>query len=247
MAKFAHDSVMPDAHSSLEKKDQVARMFDDISFRYDFLNRFLSLGIDQAWRRKALQTLKNFHPASLLDVATGTGDIAIMAAKILKPKKIVGIDISNGMINIGKNKVAKKNLGSVIELQQGDSSNIKFSDDSFDAATVAFGVRNFQHLELGLKEIYRVLKPGGKIVILEFSKPQTPIIKQLYNFYMFRVSPFIGKLFSKNIDAYKYLDASIKKFPEGNYFLQIMNEAGFKNSSAKKLTFGICSLYTAEK
>lgn len=247
MAKFAHDSVLPDIHSNLEKKDQVAGMFDNIAGRYDFLNRFLSLGIDQIWRKKALKLLVEKHPATILDVATGTGDVAIMAAKMLKPQRITGIDISNGMLEIGRKKIKNLNLESVIDLQEGDSAAISFADNSFDCVTVAFGVRNFQHLEKGLAEIRRVLKPDGKLVILEFSRPALPVVKQVYNFYMLTVCPTFGKLFSKNKAAYKYLDASIKKFPEGNSFLKILQDLGYKNNFSKKLTLGICSIYSAEK
>lgn len=247
MAQFAHDSILPDAGSTLEKKDQVAGMFDNISHRYDFLNRFLSLGIDQGWRKKALKLLIDKHPDYILDVATGTADVAIMAAKVLNPKKIVGIDISNGMLNVGREKIKKQNLESIIELQEGDSAAINFDDNSFDAVTVAFGVRNFQHLEKGMSEIKRVLKPGGKLVVLEFSRPSLPIVKQVYNFYMLTITPTFGKLFSKNKDAYKYLDASIRKFPEGNSFLKILQDVGYKKTLSKKLTLGICSIYSAEK
>ena len=247
MAQFAHDSILPDATSNLEKKDQVAGMFDNISRRYDFLNRFLSLGIDQGWRKKALKLLIDKNPKYILDVATGTADVAIMASKILNPTKIVGIDISNGMLKIGREKIKKHQLQNIIELQEGDSASIQFKDNTFDAVTVAFGVRNFQHLEKGMDEIKRVLKPGGKLIVLEFSRPALPVVKQLYNFYMLTICPTFGRLFSKNKQAYKYLDASIKKFPEGNSFLKILKDLGYKNSLSKKLTLGICSIYSAEK
>lgn len=247
MAQFAHDSILPDATSNLEKKDQVAGMFDNISRRYDFLNRFLSLGIDQGWRKKALKLLIDKNPKYILDVATGTADVAIMAAKILNHTKIIGIDISNGMLKIGREKIKKHQLQNIIELHEGDSAAINFEDNTFDAVTVAFGVRNFQHLEKGMDEIKRVLKPGGKLVVLEFSRPTLPVVKQLYNFYMLTICPAFGKLFSKNKQAYKYLDASIKKFPEGNSFLKILKDLGYKNSLSKKLTLGICSIYSAEK
>ena len=222
-------------------------MFDNIAYRYDFLNRFLSIGIDIQWRKKAIRQLKDLDPKVILDVATGTADVAIMTAHILQPQKIVGIDISEGMLAFGRRKISKLGLGHLIELLNGDSETIKFPDASFDAVTVAFGVRNFQNLEKGLSEIKRVLKPGGKLVILEFSKPKAPGIKQLYNVYMNLVAPNVGKLFSKNRNAYKYLDESIKKFPEGKNFTTILDNLGFKNTYCKPLSFSICSIYCGVK
>jgi demethylmenaquinone methyltransferase/2-methoxy-6-polyprenyl-1,4-benzoquinol methylase len=222
-------------------------MFDDIAFRYDFLNRFLSAGIDIKWRKKAIDQIKDLQPQNILDVATGTADVAIMASGILKPKKIVGIDISDGMLEIGRKKVVKARLENIIELLNGDSETINFTDDSFDAVTVAFGVRNFQHLEKGLSEIYRVLKPGGKLVVLEFSKPKMPGVKGVYNLYMQIICPNVGKLFSKNRNAYKYLDESIKKFPEGKNFTNILDNLGYKDTYCKPLSFGICSIYCGTK
>jgi demethylmenaquinone methyltransferase/2-methoxy-6-polyprenyl-1,4-benzoquinol methylase len=202
MAIFEHDTVVPNKNSSLAKKQQVAEMFDDIAYRYDFLNRFLSAGIDIRWRKKALGYLKPLQPKILLDVATGTADVAIMASALLKPDKIIGIDISDGMLEIGRQKIKKSGLGNTIELLNGDSETINFENASFDAVTVAFGVRNFQNLEKGLSEIYRVLKPGGKLVVLEFSQPSSPVVKSFYNIYMKTVAPGMGKLFSKNKCAY---------------------------------------------
>jgi demethylmenaquinone methyltransferase / 2-methoxy-6-polyprenyl-1,4-benzoquinol methylase len=247
MAQFAHDTVVPNKQSDSSKKQQVADMFDDIAFRYDFLNRFLSAGIDVSWRKKALKQLEALQPQSLLDVATGTADVAIMAAKQLQPKKIVGIDISNGMLNIGREKIAKLGLQQTIELLNGDSETINFADNSFDAVTVAFGVRNFQNLEKGLSEIRRVLKPEGKLVVLEFSRPKTPGVKGLYNVYMKLVAPSMGNLFSKNRNAYKYLDESIQKFPEGKNFTSILHNLGYKNTVCKPLSLGICSIYCGTK
>ena len=247
MVEFAHDKVVPNAGSDKTKTQQVAEMFDDIAGRYDFMNRFLSAGIDISWRKKMLNQLKPLKPATILDVATGTADVAIMAARILQPQKIVGIDISEGMLAFGRKKINKLGLGHLIELLNGDSETIKFPDASFDAVTVAFGVRNFQNLEKGLSEIKRVLRPGGKLVILEFSKPKTPGIKQLYNVYMNVVAPNVGKLFSKNRNAYKYLDESIKKFPEGQNFTFILDELGYTNTYCKPLSFGICSIYCGVK
>jgi demethylmenaquinone methyltransferase / 2-methoxy-6-polyprenyl-1,4-benzoquinol methylase len=247
MTDFAHDTVVPYKDSDSSKKQQVAAMFDDIAFRYDFLNRFLSAGIDIKWRKKAINQIKDLQPQNILDVATGTADVAIMASSILKPKKIVGIDISDGMLEIGRKKVLKAGLENIIELLNGDSETINFKDDSFDAVTVAFGVRNFQHLEKGLSEIYRVLKPGGKLVVLEFSKPKMPGVKGVYNLYMQVICPNVGKLFSKNRNAYKYLDESIKKFPEGKNFTNILDNLGYKDTYCKPLSFGICSIYCGTK
>jgi demethylmenaquinone methyltransferase/2-methoxy-6-polyprenyl-1,4-benzoquinol methylase len=247
MSEFAHDKVVPYQGSAQGKKDQVAEMFDDIAPRYDFLNRFLSAGIDVRWRRKALGELKMLKPQNLLDVATGTADVAIMAARILNPQKIVGIDISTGMLDLGRKKLLKEGLDKQIELQTGDSEAINFPEASFDAVTVAFGVRNFANLEKGLSEIYRVLKPGGKLVVLEFSKPKIIGIQQFYNLYMGIVAPGVGSIFSKNRDAYQYLHDSVQKFPEGNAFTDILNKTGFKENTCKRLSLGICSIYTGIK
>jgi demethylmenaquinone methyltransferase/2-methoxy-6-polyprenyl-1,4-benzoquinol methylase len=247
MSEFAHDKVVPYQGSIQGKKDQVAEMFDDIAPKYDFMNRFLSAGIDVSWRKKALAELKGIKPQIMLDVATGTADVAIMAARILKPAKIVGIDISTGMLDLGRKKLLKEGLEGQIELQTGDSEAINFPDASFDAVTVAFGVRNFAHLETGLAEIYRVLKPGGKLVVLEFSKPKIIGIQQLYNLYMGIVAPGVGSIFSKNRDAYQYLHDSVQKFPEGMVFTDILNTTGFKENTCKRLSLGICSIYTGIK
>jgi demethylmenaquinone methyltransferase/2-methoxy-6-polyprenyl-1,4-benzoquinol methylase len=247
MTKFAHDSVVPDKASDQPKKAQVADMFDDIAHRYDFLNRFLSGGLDISWRKKALSYLKELQPKKILDVATGTADVAIMAADLLKPTSITGIDISDGMLEIGRKKINKLGLQNTIELLNGDSETINFNDNSFDAVTVAFGVRNFQNLEKGMAEILRVLKPGGKLVVLEFSKPKIPLVISFYNLYMKTVTPNMGKLFSKNRSAYQYLDESIQKFPEGNNFIQILDNLGYIKTHCKPLSLGICSIYCGEK
>ncbi len=247
MTQFAHDTVVPDKASQQPKKAQVAEMFDDIAHRYDFLNRFLSGGLDMGWRKKALKYLAAKKPLKILDVATGTADVAIMASHLLKPASIIGIDISDGMLDIGRQKIAKLGLQNTIELLNGDSETINFETASFDAVTVAFGVRNFQNLEKGMTEILRVLKPGGQLVVLEFSKPKMRLVKSFYNIYMKTVTPNMGKLFSKNRGAYKYLDESIQKFPEGQDFIKILDNLGYINTQCKPLSLGICSIYFGEK
>lgn len=247
MVKFDHDTVVPFKGSELSKKEQVEEMFDGIAGRYDFLNRFLSVGTDIGWRKKALLQLKNRPINHMLDVATGTGDMAIMALRLLNPGKITGIDISEGMLNKGMEKLKQSGLTGKIELLKGDSETINFNDNTFDAVTVAFGVRNFQNLEKGLSEILRVLKPGGKLVVLEFSKPQNRLMKALYNFYMQSIAPAICSIFSKNPHAYRYLNKSIQQFPEGKNFVNILNGLGFNNTGNKPLTLGICSIYCGEK
>jgi demethylmenaquinone methyltransferase / 2-methoxy-6-polyprenyl-1,4-benzoquinol methylase len=247
MAQYKHDSVLPNKQSTVGKKEQVASMFDDVAKRYDFLNRFLSLGIDITWRKKAIAFLKPIQPKVVLDVATGTADVALMTHKILAPEQIVGIDISDGMLDIGRKKINAEGLDAQIQLYNGDSADIAFDSNSFDAATVSFGVRNFEFLEKGLSEILRVVKPNGRLVILEFSKPKNVFVKTFYNFYMKVISPNIAKLFSKNKEAYQYLDESIQKFPEGKDFVAVMEKVGFRNTIYKPLTFGICSIYCGTK
>jgi demethylmenaquinone methyltransferase / 2-methoxy-6-polyprenyl-1,4-benzoquinol methylase len=244
---YPHDSVVPFRNSKETKKKQVEKMFDKIAFRYDFLNRFLSLGIDVGWRKKAIKMLIPFHPQEILDVATGTGDFAITCHEILHPQKITAIDISDGMLEIGRKKIAKAGLEKKIALLHGDSEEMVFSDNSFDAVTVAFGVRNFADLEKGLSEIKRVLKPGGKLIILECTRPSIPVIKQLYLFYMQYITPKIGKIIAKNNDAYKYLNNSVLQFPEKENFIQILKQSAYRNTFYKTLTLGICTIYCAEK
>jgi len=229
------------------KKEQVANMFNNIARRYDFLNHFLSLGIDKIWRRKTIKSLKGISENStLLDVASGTGDLAIAALKH-KPKQIIGIDISQEMLNIGIDKIKKKKLDHIITLQKGDSENIEFNDNHFEAITVAFGVRNFEDLNKGLSEMCRVLKPEGKVAILEFSKPKQFPVKQIYNFYFKRMLPFIGRVISKDYAAYTYLYDSVDQFPEGDLFVAELKKVGFKDCKSKKLSFGIASIYSASK
>lgn len=244
---YPHDSIVPFKDSTESKKKQVENMFDKIAFRYDFLNRFLSAGIDVGWRRKAIKQLIPSQPKNILDVATGTGDFALACYEILKPEKITGIDISEGMLDIGRKKIEKAGLQNKIELLNGDSEAILYEDNAFDAVTVAFGVRNFENLEKGLSEIKRVLKPGGKLIVLECTKPSAPVIKELYNFYMKRVTPKIGKIIAKNNEAYKYLNDSVLQFPEKESFIHILDKSAYRNAFYKTLTLGICTIYCAEK
>ncbi len=246
MATYSHDNVVPFKHSEQSKKDQIAGMFDDIAYRYDFLNRFLSGGIDITWRKKLIKQLKPVKPQYILDVATGTGDVAIMTSRMLSPVKITGIDISEGMLEIGRKKIDKLLLNNQIELAQGDSEAINFPNDSFDAVTVAFGVRNFENLEKGLSEIYRVLRPGGKLAIAEFSRPPG-WFRWAYNLYMSVIATRIGKIFCKNREAYQYLHSSVKAFPEGKTFLHILQKVGFQETSLKRLSLGICTIYCGKK
>lgn len=229
------------------KKKQVERMFDNIAPKYDLLNRVLSLGIDIWWRRRALGYLRTKQPKEILDVATGTADVAIMAAKMLQPRRIVGIDIANQMLDIGREKIIRQGLAQVVELETGDSERLRFADASFDAVTVAFGVRNFENLPLGLSEMLRVLRPGGRAVILEFSRPHLFPFKQLYNAYFKYVLPLIGRLTSRDMRAYSYLFESVQAFPEGPDFLTILSKTGYQNPQCERLTLGICSIYIAEK
>lgn len=239
-------AVVPYKDEKSGKKEQVAKMFNNISHRYDFLNHFLSLGIDKLWRKQAINLLKAQSPKFILDVATGTGDFALQAM-VLNPEKIIGVDISEGMLDMGRKKIIKKELTAAIELKYGDSENLPFEENKFDAVTVAFGVRNFENLEQGLKEIYRVLKPGGKLVVLEFSKPKRFPFKQVYSVYFNFILPKIGKVVSSDNAAYDYLPESVKAFPDGKDFLGILSIVGFKNNQCKALTFGISSIYSGVK
>ncbi|NIG53114.1 bifunctional demethylmenaquinone methyltransferase/2-methoxy-6-polyprenyl-1,4-benzoquinol methylase UbiE [Chitinophaga sp. Cy-1792] len=245
--KLNVEKIVPFSESNLSKKQQIATMFDDIAHRYDFLNHFMSLGIDVIWRKKALKYLKSLQPKNMLDVATGTGDFAIMASKRLNPDHITGIDISEGMLAHGREKIQKEGLTNKISLQLGDSETISFPDQTFDAITVAFGVRNFENLQKGLAEMRRVLKPGGKLVILEFSNPTVFPIKQFYNLYFRYITPLIGKWIAKSKAAYSYLPESVKAFPQGEEMCNILTNTGFQAVTCKTLTFGICSIYCASR
>lgn len=233
--------------SEAGKKAEVEQMFDRIAPKYDLLNRVLSLGVDIWWRKRAIGYLRQSKPAEILDVATGTADVAILMAKMLKPTRVVGIDIANQMLEFGREKIGKEGLAGVITLETGDSENLQFADASFDAVTVAFGVRNFENLEKGLAEMARVLRPGGRVVILEFSRPHLFPFKQLYNAYFKYVLPLIGRLTSRDMRAYTYLFESVQIFPEGNQFTEILTKTGFNNPLCERLTLGICSIYSATK
>ncbi|MBC8172748.1 MAG: bifunctional demethylmenaquinone methyltransferase/2-methoxy-6-polyprenyl-1,4-benzoquinol methylase UbiE [Chitinophagales bacterium] len=228
------------------KKHQVQTMFDNIAPRYDLLNRLLSFGVDSYWRKIAIQTLKKYNPKHILDIACGTGDFSF-AAMELNPDKITGVDISDEMLEVGRKKIAQKKLSPAMEFLKGDSEDLEFKDHTFDAVTVAFGVRNFEELDKGLQEMHRVLKENKPVVILEFSKPAAFPVKQLFNFYFKAICPVVGRLVSKDARAYTYLYESVSAFPDGENFLQHLRKAGFKNTRCRRLTFGICSLYTAEK
>lgn len=240
------ETITPYKETALGKKQQVTLMFNRIAGHYDFMNHFLSMNIDKIWRRKTIRLLTSYKPKKILDVATGTGDLAIESMK-LNPDKIIGIDISEQMLEIGRKKISKKKLTHKIELHKDDSESLSFSDNSFDAVTVAFGVRNFENLEKGLTEMKRVLLPEGKIVILEFSKPKFFPVKQLYDFYFFNILPFIGKVFFKSNREYAYLPQSVKAFPDEKEFISILQKTGFKNIIPISLSMGICTIYFGEK
>lgn len=230
----------------MAKKEVVEGIFNDIAPKYDLLNHLLSLNIDKGWRRKAMRCVEEDGKGHLLDVACGTGDFSIAACRA-GVRQVTGIDISANMVNIGRKKVAEAGLAGQIDLRSGDSEAMEFSDNTFDTVTVAFGVRNFEHLEQGLREMYRVLRPGGKVIILEFSMPEHFPMKQLYKFYFRRVLPVVGGWVSGNRGAYTYLPESVMKFPQGRAFLDIMVRCGFQGAARHKLTFGIASLYTGKK
>jgi len=287
MAKYSHDTIVPFKDSHLGKKQQVADMFDRIAFRYDFLNRFLSGGIDIYWRKRAIRELTRdrasrsettgisgaagsgafsatgtIHdirgaagmagaathpPQTILDVATGTADMAILMTRYLPQAKITGIDISEGMLDLGRKKIGRLHLDERIALHNGDSEAIHFPDNSFDAITVAFGVRNFENLEKGLKEMLRVLRPGGRLVVLEFSRPRQHVFRRLYNLYMRRIAPGMVKMVSGHGEAYQYLNESVRAFPEGDAFVSILENCGYTQTRSKKLSLGICTVYCGAK
>lgn len=238
--------IKPYKNSDLGKKQQVAQMFDNISGNYDGLNRVISLGIDVSWRKKVVKMVGKNNPKQILDIATGTGDLALMMAT-LNPEKIIGLDISPGMLEVGKQKIHTAKLDDTIEMIVGDSENMPFHDNTFDAITVSFGVRNFENLDKGLTEINRVLKPGGKFVVLETSNPTKFPFKQGYKLYTSLFLPIVGKLFSKDKVAYTYLSESANSFPFGDAFNNILQKNGFKNTTCTPVTFGVASIYSSTK
>ncbi|HMR91009.1 MAG TPA: bifunctional demethylmenaquinone methyltransferase/2-methoxy-6-polyprenyl-1,4-benzoquinol methylase UbiE [Chitinophagaceae bacterium] len=247
MAVLPHDTIIPYKDSDKGKKEQVAEMFDRIAGRYDLLNRFLSARTDIRWRKKAIKRLKKDKPATILDIATGTADMAIRTCRLLNPDKITGIDISEQMLEIGRKKVEKEGLSQKIELQKGDAETINFADSSFDAGMVAFGIRNFENLERGLQEINRVLKPGAQLVILEFSRPRNGFVRRFYNLYMKLVAPQVAKMFSQNKEAYEYLCASANAFPDRQNLVSILKNCGYTDTGYTPLSLGICCIYSARK
>lgn len=238
--------VKPYGNSDKSKKEEVAEMFNNISKKYDFLNHFLSLGIDKIWRKKAIQKLKEIKPKRILDIATGTGDFALASLK-LEPTEVIGVDISEGMLEVGREKMKARNVDSIITLKLGDSEELPFEDNYFDALTVGFGVRNFQNLEKGLAEMLRVIRVGGKVIILEFSKPKKFPVKQGYGFISKYVIPFFGKRISKDEKAYAYLPESIAAFPEGKEMMDILSKLGYKNVEQDLVSGGIATIYSGTK
>lgn len=245
MTGLKHDTVTPYG-SAEQKKEQVEQMFDNIAPKYDLLNSILSLRIHKSWRKKCVNKLKSIHPKSILDVATGTGDFAIACAE-LNPEFITGIDISEGMMKYGREKLKKLKLDQLITLQSGDAETVNLPDNSYDAIVVGFGVRNFQNLETGLKNLHRILKPGGMLLVLEFSYPKPGLFRSLYEFYSRFITPTVGRLFSKDKRAYSYLTESVKAFPHNEEFIAIMNKCGYSSSSYDSLTMGIAAMYCGKK
>ncbi|MBK7561856.1 MAG: bifunctional demethylmenaquinone methyltransferase/2-methoxy-6-polyprenyl-1,4-benzoquinol methylase UbiE [Chitinophagaceae bacterium] len=242
-----HDHITPFKNSEKTKKEQVAYMFDKLAGKYDVMNRFLSARTDIGWRKKAIRLLKKDRPRRILDVATGTADMAILACRMLDSCSITGIDISEGMLELGRKKIEKEGLGEYIHLQSGDSETINFAENTFDAVMVAFGVRNFENLENGLTEMWRVLKPGGRLIVLEFSKPRRKVVKSLYNLYMGMVAPQVARWFKQNKEAYQYLNESANAFPDRQLFTDILKKAGYSETEYTPLSLGICCIYSGRK
>lgn len=243
---YEQEKIRPYNNSS-EKAAQVEQMFDNIAPTYDMLNHWLSWNIDRNWRNKAINQLQQAHPQKILDIATGTGDFAILSAIKLHPQQLIGADISERMMKIGRKKVEKKGLQDIISFQREDCMHLSFEDNSFDAVTAAFGIRNFSDLEQGLKEMCRVLKPGGHLSIVELTEPTSFPVKQLFHIYSHTILPLYGRLISKDQSAYQYLTATIEAFPQGEIMNEILRKSGFSDASFKRLTFGICTMYLATK
>ena len=246
MAKYGSEQILP-YNNEEHKATQVKRMFDSIAGTYDQLNHTLSFGIDRIWRKKGIAYLRPFAPKSILDIATGTGDLAISMQRNLNADRIIGADISEGMMDVGRQKVAEAGLSEHISFEYQDCTALTYAEDSFDAVTAAFGVRNFEDIEQGIREMSRVLRPNGHVMILELSTPEHFPMKQLYSIYSKWVIPTIGRLFSKEQSAYSYLPASIKVVPQGKVMTDLLSRVGFSEVQARTLTFGICSLYTGTK
>ena len=243
---YQQETIKP-YNAGEEKAQQVEQMFDNIAPTYDKLNHRLSWDIDRGWRKKAIRQLSPFHPQRMLDIATGTGDFAILSAEMLRPKQLIGADISVGMMEIGRQKVADKGLEDIITFAKEDCLALSYSDDSFDAVTAAFGIRNFADLDQGLREMCRVLKDGGHLSIVELTTPVSFPMKQLFHLYSHTVLPVYGRLISKDTSAYSYLTKTIEAFPQGERMVEILKKAGFREASFKRLTFGICTMYFATK
>lgn len=243
---YKQEQIKP-YNSQEAKGKQVERMFDSIAHSYDLLNHTLSLGIDKHWRKAAIDSLRPFQPQRILDVATGTGDFAMLAAKELKPKELLGIDLSEGMMEVGRKKIEEAQLGNVVHFQKEDCLHLSLDTDSYDAVMVAYGIRNFEDLDQGLREMCRVLKPGGRLVIIELTSPNRFPMKQLFWLYSHVLMPSLGKLISKDSQAYAYLPATMEAFPQGEEMQQILQKAGFKEAKFKRFTFGLSTLYTASK
>ena len=243
---YQQEKIIP-YHEGGDKAQQVELMFDNIAPAYDTLNHRLSWNIDRGWRKKAIRQLKPYQPQAILDIATGTGDFAIMAAQMLKPQRLTGADISEGMMDIGRKKVAAKGLSDIITFDKEDCTHLSYPDASYDAVTAAFGIRNFADLDKGLAEMYRVLRPGGHLSIVELTTPVSFPMKQLFHIYSHTVLPVYGRLVSKDASAYSYLTKTIEAFPQGERMVDILKKAGFADAQFKRLTFGICTMYFATK